>query len=210
MSAAELQAPEIPVETATKPMEPPAEDPELVAGAAKLSLEDATEEAAKLKAEGNDAFKSKAYSEAVEKYSKALAALKEAEADPDPVILSNRSGGCRGCSRRKRSGSSLMVSTVAAYIMLQRYVPALRDAQQAGELRPDFWKAFWRQGVALMRMTPKKFRSRAAIAAFEKCAQCSDLPESKVRDVNAELAKARARLAEQEADTPMPEQCRPS
>lgn len=150
---------------------------------------DAMASALALKDEGNGLFKAGDYAGAVEKYSEAVSVLKEAEADEDAVVLCNRA---------------------AAYIMIGRFVPALRDAQLACEIRPTWWKAHWRQGVALMRLTPKKFRSKAAVAAFETCAACDDLPESKRGEVQAELRKARARLEQQEADTPMPEQCAPS
>mmetsp|Transcript_25456 Transcript_25456/g.79733 ORF Transcript_25456/g.79733 Transcript_25456/m.79733 type:complete len:173 (-) Transcript_25456:90-608(-) len=165
-----------------------AADEALAEGLEALSVEDAQEAAAAFKAEGNEFFKAKDYQNAVDKYGEAVKLLKAAGA-PDAVILCNRA---------------------AAYIMLERYVPALRDAQQAAELNPDSWKAHWRTGVALMRMVPKKFRSRAAVAAFERCGECPDLPEGKRSEVAAELARARARLDQQEAETPMPEQCAPS
>lgn len=70
----------------------------------------------------------------------------------------------------------------------------------ASELDPDNWKGHWRKGVALMSMAKRQFRTKQAIAAFEQCAKCSTLPENKKKDVQNELAKARARYEQQDAE----------
>jgi tetratricopeptide (TPR) repeat protein len=63
-----------------------------------------------LKTEGNDLFGSQDFEGAVAKYSEALNLLRSSSLGKDSVILLNRS---------------------ASYIALQRYVPALNDANQA-------------------------------------------------------------------------------
>ncbi len=137
------------------------------------------ETAATLKGEGNDAFVASKFQEAVDKYTQALNALKGAGLPKDPIILLNRS---------------------ASYLGLQRYVPALNDANQAAELDPTNWKAHWRKGVSLMSMSKRLFRSKQAVAAFETCLTCGTLPENKIAECNNELKKARARMEQQDAE----------
>ena len=141
----------------------------------------ASEEAASQKALGNTAFGAKNFDEALTHYSRAIKLLKEARCPRDPLILLNRS---------------------ATYLALKRYVPAHYDASQAAEVDGDNWKAHWRQGVALMSMTKKKFRTSQAIGAFEACLKCSTLPADKRDEISKELSKAKARLEQQDAETP--------
>ena len=151
----------------------------------------ASEEAAALKTQGNAAFGAKDYDAALTHYSAAVKLLKDARCPRDGLILLNRS---------------------ATYIALKRFVPALYDATQAAEVDPDNWKAHWRQGVALMSMTKKKFRTQQARAAFEQCLKCSTLPPDKGDEVRRELAKAQALWERQDAETPAADlsNCAPS
>lgn len=66
-------------------------------------------------------------------------------------------------------------------------------------MNPNTWKGHWRKGVALMAMSQRMFRTKQAIEAFESCKNCSDLPSNKTKEVDAELWKAKRRMAEQEA-----------
>jgi tetratricopeptide (TPR) repeat protein len=141
----------------------------------------ATEEATSLKGLGNTAFGAKDYDAALKHYSDAINLLKKARCPRDSLILLNRS---------------------ATYLALKRFVPALYDATQAAEVDPDNWKAHWRQGVALLSMTKKKFRTAQAKAAFETCLKCSSLPADKREEVSRELAKASALWEKQDAETP--------
>ncbi len=68
------------------------------------------------------------------------------------------------------------------------------------ELDPTNWKGHWRKGVALMSMAKRLFRTKQAIQAFEACRQSSTLPANKVKEVERELAKARQRMEQQEAE----------
>ena len=146
------------------------------------------------KEEGNEKFKEWDYEEAVKSYSNGVNLLKEAALKRDitmSVILLNRS---------------------ACYLAMKRYVPALYDANIAGEIDPDNWKAFWRQGVALMSMTKKSFRCKQALEAFNKCMGCSTLPENKKKDIADYVRKAKNTLEEIDANPPMPDMsnCVPS
>ena len=154
-------------------------------------LEMATAEALAQKDVGNEAFKSGDYDGALEAYTAAVNVLKAAHCKQDPLILLNRS---------------------ATYLALKRYVPALYDANQAGEIDPNNWKAHWRQGLALGGMARKSFRAKQAVAAFTKCAVCETLPESKKAEVNAALQKARQVMQAIDDATPMPDMsnCMPS
>ena len=139
----------------------------------------AIEEAVSLKGLGNTAFGAKDYDEALKHYSAAVKLLKDTRCPRDALILLNRS---------------------ATFLALKRFVPALYDATQAAEVDPDNWKAHWRQGVALLSMTKKKFRTQQAVEAFEACSKCDSLPENKKAEVSAELRKARNRFEQQEAE----------
>lgn len=149
------------------------------------------EQCAEIKTEANAAFAAKDYEVAVEKYTNILNLLKTSNLPPDDVILCNRS---------------------ASYLALKRYVPASHDALQASKVNPDNWKSHWRQGVAIMHMAQRKFRTKQAVAAFERCAECSTLPENKRGEVRQAIQGAKARLADQDANTPMPDMsnCAPS
>lgn len=70
----------------------------------------------------------------------------------------------------------------------------------SAEIDANNWKAHWRQGVALLAMVKKKFRTQQAIEAFERCLRCSSLPPSKADEVKTELRRARTRLAQQEEE----------
>lgn len=83
---------------------------------------------------------------------------------------------------------------------LKKYVPASNDALQAAKINPDNWKAHWRFAISILEMVPKRFRTKQAITALEKCAQCSTLPADKVREVQEKLNYANARLAKQDAE----------
>lgn len=146
---------------------------------------------AKTKAEGGEFFKAGNYDEALKSYTACVKTLKDAGLPRDAIILANRS---------------------ATYLALKRYVPACHDAMQSAEADPTNWKAHWRQGVAIMSMQAKKFRTKQAIEAFEKCAQCESLPDNKRAEVRQALNAAKARLEAQDAETPMPDMsnCAPS
>lgn len=64
-------------------------------------------------------------------------------------------------------------------------------------------KAHWRKGVALMAMSKRLFRTKQAIESFEKCLQCTSLPENKVSEVQNELEKSKSRLQRQEDEVLM-------
>lgn len=52
----------------------------------------------------------------------------------------------------------------------------------------------------MMSLSKRLFRTKEAIETFEKCRQCPSLPANKIREVEAELTKARNRLEQQEAE----------
>eukprot|EP01036_Dinobryon_divergens_P023298 gene23298-31626_t len=149
------------------------------------------EECVQLKSAGNELFSQSLYTEAIVKYSEAVKILKNAHLPKDSIILLNR---------------------CAAYLAINKYVPALNDANQAIEIDPENWKGHWRKGVALMSMAKRPFRTKQALEAFETCASCSSLPASKRSEVQNELNKARARMEQQDAESPPPDlsKCVPS
>ncbi len=106
----------------------------------------------------------------------------------------------------------MLCNRSAAYLALKRWVPAAHDALTAGRANPGNWKAHWRHGVSLLCMAPRKFRSKQAMQSFERCLSCESLPANKRQEIQSELAKARARLEQQDAETPMPDmsRCMPS
>lgn len=144
-----------------------------------------------LKIEGNNHFSKAEYDLALEKYTNAVNLLKVSNLPKDCLILLNRS---------------------ATYLALKRYVPALNDANQSVLIDSDNWKGHWRKGVALMSMSKRPFRTKQAIEAFEQCYQCSTLPSNKKSEVMSELNKAKARLQQQDDETPPADlsKCAPS
>ena len=146
------------------------------------------------KDEGNDKFKEGEYEDAVKSYSNGVNLLKAVGLKRDVAM------------------SVVLLNRAACYLAMKRYVPALYDANVAGEIDPDNWKAFWRQGVALMSMAKKSFRCKQALEAFNKCMGCSTLPETKKKDVVEYVTKAKRTLEEIDANTPMPDMsnCAPS
>jgi tetratricopeptide (TPR) repeat protein len=151
----------------------------------------ATEKSKASKAVADAAFGAKDFEGAAAAYTQAINDLKEVGLPKSSVLLANRS---------------------ASYLALKRYVPACHDAMQSAEADPTNWKAHWRQGVAIMAMSQRKFRSKQAIDAFTKCRDCSSLPENKKSEVANGLAMAQARLKAQDDATPMPDMsnCAPS
>mmetsp|Transcript_43701 Transcript_43701/g.68329 ORF Transcript_43701/g.68329 Transcript_43701/m.68329 type:complete len:183 (-) Transcript_43701:284-832(-) len=151
----------------------------------QISEEEARSLTSELKAQGNAAFSAQDYEEAIRLYTEAIKVLKKVGA-ADHIILGNRS---------------------ASFLALKRYVPALRDAYLASEEAPEWWKAHWRAGLALMGMVPKKFRTEQAIKAFETCEGLPDFPADKRGELAGKLAQAQARLEQQESEVSMPENC---
>ena len=90
----------------------------------------AKETALASKEEGNSFFKQGAegWDDAVKHYTTGINSLKGAGLDKDPVM------------------ATMLLNRSATYLALKRYVPALYDANIAGEIDSDNWKAFWRQG----------------------------------------------------------------
>ena len=79
-----------------------------------------------LKALGNDAFKAKRYDEAINQYTKAIAA------DPN----------CEACS-------AIYSNRAASFQALGRYGEALKDAEDCVRVKPAWLKGHFRKGVAL-------------------------------------------------------------
>ena len=152
----------------------------------ELSEAEAREQAAGLKAEGNALFVAKDFDGAARKYTDALKVIKAATGAGDTVLYANRA---------------------AAYMGDKRWIPACRDGILSAEMDPANWKAYWRQGVSLMKMVPKRFRTKNAIEAFEKCLTCESLHEKNRSEVQVELRKGQALYQRQEEETPMPENC---
>lgn len=153
---------------------------------AEMTEAEAREKAAEIKAEGNSLFVAKDFEGAAKKYTEALKVIKAVTGEGDSVLYANRA---------------------AAFMGAKRWVPACRDGILSAEADEDNWKAYWRQGISLMKMVPKRFRTKNAIEAFEKCLQTSTLPEKKRAEVQKELQRARELYQRQEEETPMPENC---
>ena len=110
------------------------------------------------------------------------------------------------------SDTIIYANRSATYLALQRYVPACHDAILSSRSDPNNWKADWRQAVALNGMSKKKFRTKQAIEALEKCLSCSTLPEDKKPEVSSLLVKTKQFLQKQDDETPMADMsnCAPS
>lgn len=51
-----------------------------------------------------------------------------------------------------------------------------------------------------MHMAQRKFRTKQAVSAFERCAECSTLPAEKRGEVQRAIQGGKARLADQDAN----------
>jgi len=189
--------------------------------AAPLNAADAIAASSTLKDAGNELYKAADYDAAVAKYGEGIKILKAAVAAEGGGDRAGGEGGDEGegggdgepaelereVTETAAALAVMYCNRAAAYIALKRFVPACRDAMLAAEEDGSNWKAYYRQGLALMAMTPKRFRTQQAIEAFETCLKLPSLPDSSRARVTGELRKARKRSEKQEEETPMPEAC---
>ncbi len=126
----------------------------------------------KIKAEGNEFFRTQQYKEAVASYMTAIRMLQKGDL-VDAKLLSNMA---------------------AAQLALDKFVAAAMYGQRCTEADPDWWKGYWYRGQALMKMLRNKPPSTAmserceqAKNSFEGCLKCSTLPASKKAAVEEEL-----------------------
>lgn len=154
-------------------------------------VEEVEQKVAKFKSEGDAAFRAQNYDDARIAYTECINLLKQFKMAPNATLFANRS---------------------AVFLSLKKYISALYDAQQSSKIDPKNWKAYWRQGVALLGMTEKRFRSKQAIEAFQKCLECENLPDEKKSEVMSKIRFATTKLEKQDAETPMPDMsnCAPS
>ena len=136
------------------------------------------------KAIADEAFKAQDYVTAIKGYTECISTALSINLPLDTVLFSNRA---------------------ATYLALSRYVPAYHDSIQASKADPTNWKAYWRQALALKGMTKKKFRTRLAIEALERCLQCDNLPSERRPQVEEMLFQTKAFLRIQDDATPMPD-----
>ena len=171
--------------------EPDSSDEEQEVTLSEEEQAEVNEKVMKFKTEGDDAFRAQNFEDARIAYTECITLLKKNKMKPNPTILANRA---------------------AVFLSLKRYVPAMHDATQSANADPTNWKAYWRQGIALMAMAQRKFRTKQAIEAFEACLKCESLPENKKSEVMQKYQSARNRLESQDAETPMPDMsnCAPS
>ena len=136
------------------------------------------------KTTANEAFKAGDYDTALEGYTESISTEKSMNFPMDTNLYANRA---------------------ATYLALKRHVPAYHDSIQAGTADPSNWKAYWRQALALKGMAKKKFRTKQAIDALEKCLKCEKLPDDKRPQVQDMLSQTKAFLQMQDDATPMPD-----
>lgn len=152
-------------EPAGRPAEPPAL--ELDPGQVAVQKE-MTAAAAELKRRGNIEFGRGDYRHAAELFSRAI------QLEPNNAVhLANRS---------------------LALLKLQRHDEALRDAEQVVEMRPDWSKAFYRQGAALQALE----RYTEAITSLER-ALSLDADNAKVKQAVEEAKNALKKADERAA-----------
>jgi len=159
--------------------DPPADEPDSKA-AADMTPEEATEQAAKLKADGTEAFKVQKYKEASDLYQQAIRLLEKHKLPGDAKLLSN---------------------AAAAFLADGKAVPASSYGAKAMEVDPDWWKGYWYRAQALTHMLRNKPASTAmtgrceqAKEAFGKCLKCSTLPANKKEEVEGLHKQAEAAL----------------
>jgi stress-induced-phosphoprotein 1 len=135
------------------------------------------------KAKGNEAFKAKKYTEAIDWYTKAIALDPNSEASG--AIYSNRAGSWQN---------------------LNNYEKAVEDSEQCIRVRPDWLKGHFRKGVAMESMgkydeAQKSFQEALRLSpGNEEVVEKLQAINSKLRERN-EKAKASACKTPEEAKT---------
>ena len=103
------------------------------------------EEIRRLKEDGNKNYREGCYTEALNAYSSAIKLVQDCSVVPEPLLLTNRS---------------------MAYIKLELYEDALKDAEAYIMRRPDCWKGYARKALALKGMDENVGAEIAAALAF--------------------------------------------
>jgi len=128
------------------------------------------QKATEFKNQGNTAYQNKKYKEAIELYSKAI----KLDAN-DATFFSNR---------------------CAAYLNLNNYGDALKDAEKCIKLKPDWSKGYYRKGCVLVEQ--KKYEE-AALSLREALRYDADSA-----DIKAKLDEVTSKLPKPKAPTPTP------
>lgn len=95
------------------------------------------------KAAGNEAYKAKDYVAAVDGYSKAIKLLPDIE-DPNDSDDENCVSRASVDPELLKQGAIVLCNRSAAYMGMNKPIPALADAQRATQFDPDNWKGHWR------------------------------------------------------------------
>ena len=105
-----------------------------------------------------------------------------------------------------KQGAVVLCNQSAAFMGVNKPIPALGAAQKAGQYDPSNWKAHWRTGLAIMMMQPRLERSEQAISAFERVLALGDkVPAADQQNAKEALNRAKYRLEQGRDALDMPD-----
>eukprot|EP00965_Chrysotila_dentata_P057843 1917966-Pleurochrysis_carterae.AAC.1 len=139
-----------PVDVPTRTAAPVQSDSTSCSHSGQVEHECSANEVENLRAEGNEAFKAGAFKKAIRKYSMALALVDESRPAPQKL--------------QSTPAALLYSNRCQAYLALQDVMSALRDAESAVKIAPDWPKAHFRLG----KVHEKRNELTKAYAAFKR------------------------------------------
>mmetsp|Transcript_26763 Transcript_26763/g.67563 ORF Transcript_26763/g.67563 Transcript_26763/m.67563 type:complete len:180 (+) Transcript_26763:39-578(+) len=167
-----------------------------------------------VKGEANGLYGEGKLAEALEKYSEALKMLPEVDPDDEEEFAELRSSKPDETKLR----TVLLANRAQCHLQMGKAVPegieskearghfmkANMDAAFAAELSPDYAKAHYRKGLALLGMPDTQQRSKEATMALKAALACKDASDAMRKEIGEVLKYADERRFE---GVDMPENC---
>mmetsp|Transcript_13866 Transcript_13866/g.32599 ORF Transcript_13866/g.32599 Transcript_13866/m.32599 type:complete len:175 (+) Transcript_13866:79-603(+) len=165
-----------------------------------------------VKAEANALYADSKYEEAIAKYTEAIKLMPELDPDDDDVIATlngTPEGKLRAVLLSNRAQAFLQIGKmdpggIESKEARKCFMKASMDAGLAVEIAPDYSKAQYRKGLALLGMPETPQRAKEAVGALEAALKCSDMTPALADEVKKMLQYAQERRFD---GVDMPENC---
>mmetsp|Transcript_52671 Transcript_52671/g.128689 ORF Transcript_52671/g.128689 Transcript_52671/m.128689 type:complete len:176 (-) Transcript_52671:436-963(-) len=158
------------------------------------------------KAAANTLYSEGKHAEAIASYGAALKLLPELDPDDDDEIEKLRAEK----PEEARIRTILLANRAQCHLQLGRadeggieskearrhFMMANMDAGFAAELSPEYSKAHYRKGLALLGMPDTQQRSKEAVMALQSALKCTDCSEDMRKEINDVLKYAQERRFE--------------
>ena len=172
-------------------------------------MAEALEKLLAAKGVGNEAYKTKDYDTAIKEYAvavKLLPPLPEEDDSDDEETRGMQAAVSAADPELLKQGAVVLCNQSAAFMGVNKPIPALAAAQKAGQYDPSNWKGHWRSGLAIMMMQPRLERSEQAISAFERVLALGDkVPAADQQNAKEALNRAKYRLEQGRDALDMPD-----